>query len=263
MRESETTTIESVKSYWNARPCNIRHSPKPLGSKEYFDEVERRKYFVEPHIPAFAEFDAWKGKRVLEVGCGIGTDTINFARAGATVTAVDLSNTSLKLANQRAEVFGFKDQISFFQGNVENLLSCIPIQPFDLVYSFGVLHHTPNPEKAIEQIKPFMSPSSEFRLMVYAKNSWKNFMIEAGMDQPEAQRGCPIVHTYDFQEVRELLQGFQISDIRQTHIFPYVIDKYVQYEYEIVPWFASMPKSMFTTLEKHLGWHLLIKARLA
>ena len=84
-------SIDTVKAYWDARPCNIRHSRRSVGTKEYFDEVEARKYYVEPHIPGFAQFERWRGKQVLEVGCGIGTDTINFARAGASVTAVDLS----------------------------------------------------------------------------------------------------------------------------------------------------------------------------
>ena len=75
-----------------------------VGTGEYFEEVEKRKYFVEPHIPSFAEFPRWDRKRVLELGCGVGTDTINFARAGAEVTAVELSSESLALATKRAEV---------------------------------------------------------------------------------------------------------------------------------------------------------------
>ena len=96
--------IEKVKEFWDRRPCNIRHSPKPVGTREYFDEVEARKYFVEPHIPRFAQFERWRGKKVLEIGCGIGTDTINFARHGAQVTAVELSEKSLEIAKKRAEV---------------------------------------------------------------------------------------------------------------------------------------------------------------
>ena len=92
------TSIDEVRDYWNRRPCNLRHSPAPVGTREYFDQVEARKYLVEPHIPAFAQHARWAGKRVLEIGCGLGTDTINFARAGARITAIDLSSKSLELA---------------------------------------------------------------------------------------------------------------------------------------------------------------------
>jgi ubiquinone/menaquinone biosynthesis C-methylase UbiE len=261
---AQQVSIDTVKAYWDSRPCNIRHSKKPVGSKEYFDEVETRKYYVEPHIPGFAQFGRWKGKRVLEVGCGIGTDTINFARAGARVTAVDLSTESLAVAKQRAEVFGFKNLITFHQADAERLSEIVPVERYDLVYSFGVIHHTPNPPRAATEIRKFMGVDSELRLMVYARNSWKNIMIEAGFDQPEAQSGCPVAFTYTDDEVRQdLLNGYQILSIKQDHIFPFVIEKYVKYEYEVVPWFAAMPREMFRALEKSLGWHKLMVARLA
>src|SRR3954462_13969590 len=123
------TSLAKVKEYWNARPCNIRHSPKPVGSREYFDEVEARKYFVEPHIPLFADFARWRGKRVLEVGCGIGTDTVSFARAGADLTAVDLSGVSLGLTRRRLGLYGLGAKL--VQGDAESL-AFFPDDHFDL-----------------------------------------------------------------------------------------------------------------------------------
>lgn len=253
--------LSAVRDYWNRRPCNIRHSTAEVGTREYFDQVEARKYMVEPHIPGFAEFERWKGKRVLEIGCGLGTDATNFARAGADYTGLELSSASLDLTKKRFETFGLKG--TFHLGNAEELTEIVPAQKFDLVYSFGVIHHTPHPERVMEAVKAYLKPESEFRLMLYAKNSWKNAMIAAGLDQPEAQSGCPIAFTYTPDEVRDLMKGYDVFQIEQDHIFPYVVEKYVKYEYEFQPWFAAMPKEMFRALEKQLGWHLLIRARLA
>jgi len=82
MTDFSQITVDAVRNYWDRRPCNIRHSPKRVGTREYFDEVETRKYFVEPHIPRFAQFERWRGKKVLEIGCGIGTDTTNLPGMG-------------------------------------------------------------------------------------------------------------------------------------------------------------------------------------
>ena len=172
------TSIDRVREYWNSRPCNLRHSPEPVGTREYFDQVEARKYFVEPHIPGFADHQRWAGKRVLEIGCGLGTDTINFARAGAHVTAVDLSGRSLDLARQRAKVFGLADRVTFVEADAEQLSTSVRPEPFDLVYSFGVIHHTPHPERALEQIRThFTGPRTTLKLMVYYHWSWKVFAI--------------------------------------------------------------------------------------
>jgi len=257
----ESVPIETVQSYWDARPCNIRHSTLPVGTRGYFDEVETRRYTVEPHIPQFADFDRWKGKRVLEIGCGIGTDTISFARAGARVMATDLSAESLSIARTRADVYGLGDRIDFVQANVEELTSALPVDRYDLVYSFGVIHHTPHPARAMTEIRSYMGPESELRLMVYAQNSCKRIMIDAGFDQPEAQSGCPIAYTYTHDEARRLLAGFEIVEMRQAHIFPFVIEEYIKHRYVVQPWFAAMPKEMFQALAANLGWHLLITAR--
>lgn len=256
---SAATDIVAVQAYWDRRPCNIRHSRRELGSAEYFDEVEARKYFVEPHIPDFAQFPRWRGKRVLEVGCGIGTDAVNFARAGADYTAVDLSGVSLDLARRRFEVFGLEGR--FIAGNAERLDRLVPSQSFDLVYSFGVIHHTPDPPAVIAGIRQAIKPDGELRIMLYSRNSWKAVMIAAGFDQPEAQSGCPIALTYTDEQIHRLLRGFTVTSITQAHIFPYNPEAYVRYEYEVQPWFQAMPEPMFKALEAAFGWHKLIIAR--
>jgi 2-polyprenyl-3-methyl-5-hydroxy-6-metoxy-1,4-benzoquinol methylase len=268
--------IQKVADYWNARPCNIRHSPEPVGTRAYFDQVEARKYFVEPHIPPFAEFPKWAGKRVLEIGCGIGTDTINFARAGARVTAVDLSEKSLELARRRAEVFGLADRITFVQGNSEELDRLVGPEPFDLVYSFGVIHHTPHPERVLTHVRGLMRSDSELRLMVYTKVSWKLFWImrtenvwdmsridELIARNSEAQTGCPVTYTYTRNELTKLLSGFEILDARKAHIFTWDVASYVKYEYKKDPTWAGVGDEQLAELESELGWHWMVRARKA
>jgi len=253
-------TINDVKQFWDERPCNVRHSKEQKGTKEYFDEVEKKKFFVEPHIKSFSHFNEWEGKKVLEIGCGLATAGINFARYGADYTGVELSDESLELAKKRFDVYG-KDG-RFYSGNAEQLSSFVPVETYDLIYSFGVIHHSPHPEKIISEIKRYMNKDSTLKIMLYGKDSWKNYMIECGLDQPEAQYGCPIANTYTKDEVVDLLEGYDIISIEQDHIFPYQIEPYKKGEYIKQPWFESMPDEMFKSLEKNLGWHLLITAKL-
>ena len=247
------TTIQHVHDFWNNRPCNIRHSSLPMGTREYFEEVTQRKYFVEPHILGFADFARYKKKRVLEVGCGIGTAAQSFIEAGALYTGFDLSERSVELSKQRLELFGLSGHV--FQANIEDMGF---EQPFDLVYSFGVLHHTPNIKKAISNCFQFLKPGGEFKLMLYAKNSLKYWEIMEGEDQFEAQSGVPIANVYTPEEVRDLLSDFTNIIIEQTHIFPYQIEPYKRYEYVKKEYFQTMSPSLFAFLERNLGWHLCI-----
>ena len=275
---SAPVSLADVQSYWDARPCNIRHSPKPVGSREYFDEVEARKYMVEPHIPGFADFERWRGKRVLEVGCGIGTDSINFARAGADLTAVDLSPESIRVAEKRAAVMEVGDRIRFVQANAEELASALDGETFDLVYSFGVIHHTPRPDRALAEMRNLVAPDGTLKLMVYHRRSWKVFWIlttqergrfwrtkELVAKHAEAQTGCPVAFTYSRREARELVEraGFRVVDLVVDHVFPYRIRDYVEYRYVKEPYFRWMPDRLFRRFEQAFGWHLLITAEAA
>jgi SAM-dependent methyltransferase len=268
-------SIEKVKEYWNARPCNLKHSPEPVGTKSYFDQVRQRKYFVEHHIPDFAEFHRWANKKVLEIGCGLGTDTQSFAEAGAHVTAVDLSDKSLALAQERMKVYGLG--VQFFQANAEELSKVLFQRMYDLIYSFGVLHHTPNPEKAFQEIVNFMGPHTTFKLMVYNKFSWKVFwiLIRYGYgafwkldkliaDNSEAAFGCPITYVYSRRGIKRTLEhcGYKVVSIKVDHIFPYSIPEYKNYQYKKVWYFRWIPRFLFRIFERTLGWHLLVEAKI-
>jgi len=255
-----TATIEEVKKFWNDRPCNIKHSSKEIGTLDYFNEVTKKKFFVENHILHFTKFPRWEDKKVLEIGCGLGTVGINFPFNGADYTGVELSEESLEIAKQRFSLYNQRGQ--FYLGNAEELSSFVPVETYDLIYSFGVIHHSPHPEKIVSEIKKYMNENSVLKIMLYAKDSWKNYMIEAGLDQPEAQYGCPIANTYTKEDVVELLDGYEVLSIEQDHIFPYQIEPYKRGEYIKQPWFDVMPPEMFRSLEKNLGWHLLITAKL-
>ncbi len=274
----ENVSVEKVKTYWDSRPCNIRHSPSKVGTRQYFDEVEARKYFVEPHIPRFAEFPRWQGKKVLEIGCDIGTDTISFARAGGEVTAVELSEQSLEIARKRVKVYDLQDHIHFYYGNVEELTKFVPVEPYDLIYSFGVIHHTPHPERVIGQIRLYTRSSSTIKIMVYHRYSWKVLWIlftygrgkfwrlrELVTQHSEAETGCPITYTFTRRGIRNLLEryGFRVMKMWVEHIFPYRISDYVQYQYAKVWYFCWMPKSLFQWLEQHFGWHLCVTAEVS
>ena len=267
--------IERVEEFWDARPCNIRHSPSRVGTRQYFDEVERRKYAVEPHIPRFAEFERWRDRKVLEIGCGIGTDTINFARHGAQVTAVELSGRSLEIARHRARVYGLEERIRFYQANAESITRVVPIEPYDLVYSFGVLHHTPEPDRVVQQIGSYLRSGSTIKVMMYNRYSWKALWIvlKFGRGQfwripelvarySEAQEGCPVTYTFTRKELRSLLEhyGFRDIELSVDHIFPYRIQDYVNYRYVKVWYFRALPAPVFRWMERHWGWHLCATA---
>lgn len=248
--------INVIKNYWNNRPCNLNHSTLQIGSKEYFDEVERKKHFVEPHILEFADFSSYNNKKVLEIGCGLGTAAVNFIRNKANYYGIELSDKSLELTKKRLEVYNLSGKL--YNINAETDLTFVGLDSFDLIYSFGVIHHSPNPEKIVKNVYKLLKPGGTFKLMLYAENSWKKMLIDKEQEEYEAQSGCPLAYTYTTEQVNDLLKDFNNIYIFQTHIFPYKIEPYKRNEYIKEDWFEAMPDNIFKILEEKLGWHLCI-----
>lgn len=254
------TLEERIRRYWNTQPCNIKHGRSDIGTPEFFREVSERRYRVEPHIREFAGFHLWAGQRVLEIGCGIGSDAEEFAKHGADYVGIDLSDQSIGLCRQRFEVLGLEGE--FHNIDVTDREALQTLGQFDLVYSYGVIHHFPGIQAIIDNIQHVVRPGGEFRYMVYAKNSWKYAMIQKGLDQFEAQAGCPYAQAFTKDEIIALMsQGWQIERLRQDHCFMYNVDEYKQGNYVLEPWFAAMPDDYRQAVREYLGWHLLVKAR--
>ena len=254
--------INRVKKYWNNQPCNINHSKKEFLSRDYFNEIEKKRYFIESHIPKFANFKKYKNKNVLEIGCGIGTDGVQFLKNGANYTGVELSKNSLDIFRERIKILGLSNlKSNLILSNCESLKN-VPKLNYNLIYSFGVIHHTPNMKKAFEEVYKLSNKKTEIKIMLYAKNSYKNFMLDITNYRYEAQKKCPVVYKSDISDVKKLIKNkFKILEISQDFIFPYQIKPYKNNIYKKIEHFDCMPPIIFNKLSKKIGEHLLIKLK--
>jgi SAM-dependent methyltransferase len=157
-----------IYEYWQAQPCGTDTAKSQPGTREYYDEIEKSRYRLEPFIPDFADFPRWHAQRVLEIGVGIGTDVINFARAGALLTGVDLTPAAVQHTHKRLELEGLNAEVLVANGEA------LPFEndSFDLVYSWGVIHHASNPPRVVREVRRVLAPGGQARVMLYGRHSW-------------------------------------------------------------------------------------------
>lgn len=163
---------ERVRTFWQAHPCGTKFSDAEIGTRAFFERIEAHRYEKEWHIPAAANFANTRALKVLEIGCGLGTDGAQFAKAGADYTGVDLTNAAIELARKRFELFGLTGK--FQVADAENL--DFPDESFDVVYSHGVLHHTPDIDAAVQEIHRVLKPGGRAIVMLYHRGSY-NYRI--------------------------------------------------------------------------------------
>jgi ubiquinone/menaquinone biosynthesis C-methylase UbiE len=171
-----TELKERVRQFWQEHPCGTKFADALPGSRRFYELVEEHRYKKEWHIPAAAGFASTKGLRVLEIGCGLGTDGAQFAQAGADYTGIDLTDAAIELAQKRFELFNLSGT---FQTDDAERLS-FPNDSFDLVYSHGVLHHTPDIKAAIAEIYRVLRPGRSAKVMLYHRNSY-NYRVNISM----------------------------------------------------------------------------------
>jgi ubiquinone/menaquinone biosynthesis C-methylase UbiE len=198
---------QAVEDFWNEASCG---EALYLNDSRYDLQAEQR-YRLEPHILTFADFPRWKGKRVLEIGVGLGADHEQFSRAGAILAGIDLTARAIEHTRRR------------LQGKDTDLrvadAESLPFEDnsFDLVYSFGVIHHSPDTAQCAREILRVLKPGGEFRVMIYQRHSLVGLMLwlrygtfRRSLDEVYSRYlESPGTKTYSPQQARQLFAGAQ------------------------------------------------------
>lgn len=195
MSDVNTNLKERVRAFWQANPCGVKFADAEMGTRRFYELVEAHRYTTEWHIPLAADFAAARGLKVLEIGCGLGTDGAQFAEAGANYVGVDLTDAAVGLARKRFELFGLPGR--FQTADAENL--DFADDSFDLVYSHGVLHHTPDTAKAIREVHRVLRPRGRAIVMLYHRDSYNyrlniSLLRRAGAQLLRWDSGVKLVH---------------------------------------------------------------------
>ncbi len=207
MPDSNANLKERVRAFWQANPCGVKFADAAPGTRHFYELVEAHRYTKEWHIPIAADFASARGRKVLEIGCGLGTDGARFAEAGADYTGVDLTEAAVELARKRFELFDLPGR--FQTADAENL--DFSDESFDLVYSHGVLHHTPETKKAIGEIHRVLRPGGRAIVMLYHRDSYNyrvniSVLRRVGSHLLNWESGVKLVHRITGEPVDSLRQ---------------------------------------------------------
>ncbi len=226
-----------VKAYWNRASCDTWHTQSEKYTREYFEQIEDWRYRDQACIHAFAQFTRYHGKRVVEVGFGAGTDFIQWLRAGAVASGVDLTEEALRNLTHRIEIYGLPSPEVIKVADAEKLP--FDSDRFDLGYSWGVLHHTPDTEKSIRELVRVIRPGGEMKIMLYNRNSLCSFhhWVKYGLLKGNPFRTFRDVlwhhmesvgtKSYTPAELRHMLAPMGLTDI-EIQTFPT--------SYDYLPW---------------------------
>jgi ubiquinone/menaquinone biosynthesis C-methylase UbiE len=250
MKPQPGSTVDTVRTFWSGHINNEYYTDAERASDAYFDQIELRRYRTHYHLPELFESLDGQDRRLLEVGCGIGVDSIQLAKRGFQVTAVDLTENALTVARQFAARRGVA--VDFRLGNAEKL--DFPDESFDAVYSFGVLHHTPDIERSVAEVHRVLRPGGTAYVMLYHRDSLVNLVHRAlrlPYESPNDRKDhCPVVYTFSRRGVRELFRDFSSVEVHADYPFTYGFG----------PLTTKLPLGVRRRAGRAFGWHLMITA---
>ena len=245
-------TTADVREYWNRHIHDLEITQHPVGTPGFFADLDQYHFEKLHHLPRLVRFDGYRGKQVLEVGCGAGTDLVRFARGGALVTGVDISPSAIALARQNFEQQ--KLQADLREADGERLP--FPAGTFDLVYAHGVVQYTVTDAALVAECLRVLKSGGEAIFQVYNRVSWLNGLSKL-MKVPLEHEDAPVLKKYSAAEFRTLLNGFREVTIVEER-FPVKSRlhggwKGTLFNTFFVGTFNALPRS----LVRRFGWHLL------
>jgi SAM-dependent methyltransferase len=253
------TTTEAIRSYWNERIHDLEMTKHPVGSREFFADLHDYRFDKLHYLPRLVDFEhGFRDKTVLEIGCGIGTDLVRFARGGARVTGLDLASTAIELARKNFEYNGVLDRADLRVGDGEHVP--FPEASFDVVYGHGVLQYAANPAAIVAEAHRVLKPGGQGIFMVYNRISWLNALSKV-MKVALEHEDAPVLVKYSIPEFRRLLSPFAQVDIVPER-FPVKSRlhggwKGTAFNVGFVGAFNALPRSWV----RPLGWHLMAFTR--
>lgn len=245
--------IDAIERYWNARIHDLEMTDQPVGSREFFDELHAYRFDKLHYLPQLVDFEGYRDRTLLEVGCGIGTDLVRFAQGGAIVSGIDLSETAIELARMNFHLHG----VTAHDLRVANA-EALPYanDSFDVVYAHGVIQYTADPARLIGECHRVLGPGGHAIFMVYNRLSWLNALSKL-MNVPLEHEDAPVLRTFSIGEFRRLLASF--NDVRIIpERFPVKSRlhkgwKGLAFNTMFVGTFNALPRP----LVRPLGWHLM------
>lgn len=256
MSSSGAPTTADVREYWNRHIHDLDISTAAPGTPGFFADLDQYHFEKLHHLLRLIPFEASRGRRVLDVGCGAGTDLVRFARAGAIVTGVDISSSAIALARQNVEQQGL--QADLREADAEHLP--FPDESFDLVFAHGVVQYAANGQAVVNECRRVLRPGGEAIFQAYNRISWLHALSKL-MRVPLEHEDAPVLKRYSPGEFRAMLAGFR--DVRLvTERFPVKSRlhggwKGVLFNTFFVGGFNALPRS----LTGRYGWHLLAFCR--